>query len=537
MCYNKRINANISDCVPRLKKEVLMKKILGIELGSTRIKSVLIDESANVIASGSFEWENALVDGLWSYSLSDVEKGLQTSYAGLAADYKEKFGEELTSVSAIGISAMMHGYLAFDGNDNLLVPFRTWRNTNTEKAADELTEKFNFNVPMRWSVSHYYQAILNGEPHVNDVAFLTTLAGYVHYKLTGKKVLGVGDASGMFPIKDGKYNPEMLEKFNAILADKGISNSFEAILPEIMTAGENAGLLTEEGAKWLDPAGNLKPGCIMCPPEGDAGTGMVATNSVMPRSANVSAGTSAFLMAVLEKDLSSYYKEIDVVTTPHGSPVAMVHVNNFTSEINSWTSLFEEVIALAGGNISRGKLFDSLFKKSLEGSADLGGILGYNFLSGEPIAGVAKGIPMVTRTPDGKLTLANFMKMHIYSALGSLAMGCEILSEENVQIDRVCGHGGFFKTEKVGQSAMSAAIGAPVTVMKNAGEGGAWGIALLALFTANGGADFEGFLDSVFANTEMITIEADESEKASFAAFMEKYKNGLPVERLASEVM
>jgi len=514
-----------------------MKKVLGIELGSTRIKSVLIDENANVIASGAYEWENALVDGLWSYSLCDVEKGLQASYAGLAADYKSKFGEELSEISAIGISAMMHGYLAFDKNDNLLVPFRTWRNTNTEKAADELTQLFEFNVPMRWSVSHYYQAVLNGEAHVKDVAFLTTLAGYVHYKLTGKKILGVGDASGMFPIKDGAYNPDMLVKFDTLLSGKGINVSFESILPVVQTAGENAGALTDEGAKWLDPTGALKSGCVLCPPEGDAGTGMVATNSVMPRTANVSAGTSAFLMAVLEKDLESYYKEIDVVTTPHGSPVAMVHVNNFTSEINAWTGLFEEVIALGGGNISRGKLFDLLFKKSLEADKGCGGVLGYNFLSGEPIAGVSSGIPMVTRTPDGKLTLANFMKMNIYSALGSLAMGCEILEKENVQIDRVCGHGGFFKTEFVGQSAMSAAIGAPVTVMKNAGEGGAWGIALLALFTHIGGVDFEGFLDGVFGGTEMTTFEADETEKASFAVFMEKYKNGLPVERLASEVM
>ena len=317
--------------------------------------------------------------------------------------------------------------------------FRTWRNTNTEKAADELTDLFQFNVPMRWSVSHYYQTILNGEKHVKDISFLTTLAGYVHYRLTGKKVLGIGDASGMFPISDGYYDKDMLVKFNDILKEKKIDTPFESLLPTVLVAGEDAGMLTDEGAKWLDPTCKLAAGCPLCPPEGDAGTGMVATNSVTPRTANVSAGTSAFLMAVLEKNLDSYYKEIDMVTTPVGDPVAMVHVNNFTSEITAWTNLFEEVIALGGGSISRGKLFDALYTSSIEADESCGGLVGYNFLSGEPIAGVSSGIPMIARTPDGKLSLANFMKMHIYSALGSLAMGCEILKKENVQIDSVYG--------------------------------------------------------------------------------------------------
>lgn len=514
-----------------------MKKILGIELGSTRIKSVLIDEETNVIAQGSYEWENTLADGLWSYSLDEVEKGLQTSYARLAEEYKSKFGTVLTEVEAIGISAMMHGYLAFDKNGELLVPFRTWRNTNTEKSAEELTELLRFNIPMRWSVSHYYQAILNGEPHVKKVAFLTTLAGYVHYKLTGEKVLGIGDASGMFPISDSNYDKDKLEKFNQLLNEKGIETPFENILPRVLVAGEKAGTLTNDGAKWLDPMGNLKSGCILCAPEGDAGTGMVATNSITPRTANVSAGTSAFLMAVLEKPLDSYYKEIDMVTTPHGAPVAMVHVNNFTSEMTAWTNLFEEVIALGGGEISRGKLFDALYARSLEADADCGGLVGYNFLSGEPIAGVANGIPMIARTPDGRLTLANFMKMHVYSALGSLAMGCEILSKENVEIDSVSGHGGFFKAPVVGQSAMSAAIGAPVTVMQNAGEGGAWGIAVLALFTCLAEQNLETFLDGIFENVEKTTLSASESEINSFNAFMTKYKKALSVERLASEVL
>lgn len=432
---------------------------------------------------------------------------------------------------------MMHGYLAFDKDDHLLVPFRTWRNTNTQSAAEELTELFKFNIPMRWSVSHYYQAILNKEPHVRDVAFLTTLAGYVHYKLTGKKVLGIGDASGMFPISGNCYDPDMLGKFNQILEKNGINTPFDQILPGVLVAGESAGVLTAEGAKWLDPTGNLKPGCVLCPPEGDAGTGMVATNSISPKTANVSAGTSAFLMAVLENPLRSYYKEIDMVTTPDGAHVAMVHVNNFTSEMNAWTNLFEEVIALGNGCISRGKLFDALYTKSFEADEEIGGIIGYNFLSGEPIAGVLNGIPIIARMPEGKMNLANFMKMHIYSSLGSLALGCEILAKEKVKIDNVYGHGGFFKTPVVGQSAMSAAVGAPVTVMSNAGEGGAWGIALLALFSYCGKKDLGAFLDGIFLNVQKSTVSASEKETKSFTGFMEKYKKGLAIENLATEVL
>ena len=514
-----------------------MNKFLGIELGSTRIKSVLIDDDAAVLAQGSYEWENTLVDGLWSYSLDEVECGLQSSFASLASDYKSKFGEPLTEVSAMGISAMMHGYLAFDKNDRLLAPFRTWRNTNAEAAADELSALFKFNLPMRWSIAQYYQSIMNGESHVKDVAYLTTLSGYVHYRLTGKKVLGIGDASGMFPISGNDYDGEMLEKFNSLIAKKGIDTRTEDIMPKVLSAGEDAGALTEDGAKWLDPTGQFKPGALMCPPEGDAGTGMVATNSITPRTANISAGTSAFLMAVLEKPMSTYYKEIDVVTTPHGAPVAMVHVNNFASEITAWTNLFDEVISLAGGEINRGKLFDLLYAKSLEADGDLGGLMGYNFLAGEPIVGVANGIPMIARKSGGKLTLANFMKMHIYSALGSLALGCELLSREDVKIDSVYGHGGFFKSPFVGQSAMSAAIGASVTVLKNAGEGGAWGIAVLAQFAYSGSDDFEVFLDEIFAASEKTTVSASEEEINSFAAFIEKYKAGLAAEKLAAELL
>ena len=513
------------------------KLYLGIELGSTRIKSVLIDADTRVVAQGSYEWENTLVGGLWSYSLEDVENGLQASYLDMAGEYKEKFGAPLTEIEAIGISAMMHGYLAFDKDDKLLAPFRTWRNTNTEEAADALSEAFGFNIPMRWSVAHYYQSVLNKEEHVDKVAFLTTLAGYVHYRLTGRKVLGVGDASGMFPTVGKGYDKQMLAKLDKMLADKGITISFETLLPTVLLAGDDAGRLTESGATFLDPGGNLKAGALLCAPEGDVGTGMVATNSVRQRSANVSAGTSAFLMIALEKALSSYYKEIDVVASPVGDPVAMVHVNNFTTEITAWANLFEEVIALAGCEISRGKLFDSLFASSLGGAADCGGLMGYNFLAGEPVVDVKNGATVLTRAPEGKLTLANFMKTQIYSALGALAVGCETLKRENVAIDTVCGHGGFFKAHMVGQRAMSAALGAPVTVMQNAGEGGAFGIALLALYATKNGESLADFLDGVFAGAEKNTVTATADDVADFEAFMKKFKSGLAVQRLAAEVL
>jgi len=509
--------------------------ILGIELGSTRIKSVLTDENAAVIAQGSYEWENELTDGLWSYPLELVEEGLRKSYASLAESFVEKTGCELERISAIGISAMMHGYLAFDCEDKLLVPFRTWRNTNTDRAAKELGELFKYNIPMRWSVAHYYQAILNNEPHVSRVKHLNTLAGYVHFKLTGKRVLGIGDASGMFPVSNGSYDKDMLASFNRVLEEKGVFSHFEELLPTVLTAGEDAGTLTREGAKWLDPTGKLKAGCLLCPPEGDAGTGMVATNSIMPCTANISAGTSAFLMAVLERPLSAYYKEIDLVATPHGSPVAMVHINNFASEITAWAKLFYEVIALCGGTVSTDKLYEAMYTASLSADGDIGGLVGYNFLAGEPMAGVEKGMLLVARAPSGRLNIANFMKMHIYSALGSLAIGCRILEKEKVKINSVCGHGGFFKTPVVGQSAMSAAVGAPVTVMKNAGEGGAWGIALLALFAHKKEKDLGSFLNGVFSGAESTTVFASEEERASFAAFMKKYEKGLDIERMAAD--
>ena len=510
-----------------------MKKILGIELGSTRIKAVLIDENASVIAQGSHEWENKLENGFWAYSLEDVWAGLQSSFADLCKNY----GSPIESLDSIGISAMMHGYLAFDKDDNLLVPFRTWRNTTTAQAAQELTAALNFNMPQRWSGSHFYQAVLNKEKHVQDVTFLTTLAGYVHWMLTGEKVLGIGDAAGMVPVKDNDYDQKKIEIYNSLLKKNGVDKDLRALLPKAVVAGGDAGALTEKGAKLLDPSGKLKAGCPLCPPEGDAGTGMVATNAVKVRTGNVSAGTSAFAMVVLEKPLSKVNESIDVVATPSGAPVAMVHANNFTSEINAWASLFEEVIALAGTTMNKGKLFDALYEISQKSDDTVGGLVGYNFLSGEPIVGMESGIPLVARKPSGKLTLANFMQMQLYSALGAMSVGMEILAEEKVQIDDMCGHGGFFKTPFVGANAMSAALGAPITTMKNAGEGGAWGVAVLALYRICNDTTLECFLDNLFASTEKETVSASEAEKAKFAAFMKDYKAGLAVEKKATEVL
>lgn len=507
--------------------------ILGIELGSTRIKSVLINPAGEVLAQGAFEWENQLKDGLWTYDLEEVWKGLQASYAALCEDY----GTEISTLDGIGVSAMMHGYLAFDKEGALLTPFRTWRNTNTARAAEELTRELGFNIPQRWSASHYYQAVLDNEPHVQDVAFLTTLAGYVHWKLTGEKVLGIGDASGMFPIENLQYNPKMMKKYNALLRQRGVEKDLSALLPEIMVAGECAGHLTEEGARLLDGSGRLQAGAPLCPPEGDAGTGMVATNAVCERTGNVSAGTSAFLMVVMQQPLKNVYPEIDMVTTPDGKPVAMVHVNNFTSEINAWSNVFFELLQRMGVTMEKGELFDFLFKISCESDDTVGGLLGYNFLSGEPIVGLETGNPLIVRKPDGVLNLANFMKMQLYSALGSLRLGMEILEKEQVAMDSVCGHGGFFKTEKVGASAMSVALRAPITVMKNAGEGGAWGIAILALYALVGKKSLGAFLAELFADTQKVITTADEKEQRSFELFMTEYKKGLTIEREATRVL
>lgn len=504
-----------------------MKKILGIELGSTRIKAVLTDEKGAVLSQGSYEWKNSLVEGLWSYSLDEAQNGLQASYKELVKNY----GKPITNLDAIGISAMMHGYLALDKNDKLLAPFRTWRNTNTERAAKELSELFAFNVPMRWSVSQYYQSYLDKLDHVKDVAFLTTLAGYVHYKLTGKKVIGADDASGMFPLSGNDYDNTMLEKFNAL-----IGRDFKKLLPKVLLAGENAGTLTQEGAKYLDPTGTLKAGAVLCPPEGDMGTGMVCANAVKPRTGQVSSGTSANLTVILEQPLKNYYPEIDIVATPDGKPAALIHTNNCTTEINEWVNLFSEVAELCGAKTDKGELFAKLFEKSLESDEKTGGLTGYNYLAGEPLARTTNGAPLILRSPDGKLNLANFMGMQIYSAISALSLGMDILEKENVKIESVTAHGGFYKTEFVGQNATSAVLNAPVTVMENAGEGGAWGIALLAGYTLNNSLSLPEYLNKIFAGTKKKTVTADDKEKAKCKAYLDNYKKNLCVEQLAAKV-
>ncbi|MDD7028814.1 MAG: FGGY-family carbohydrate kinase, partial [Prevotellaceae bacterium] len=451
------------------------KAILGIEFGSTRIKAVLIDGENKPIAQGSHEWENQLVDGLWTYSTEAIWYGLQDCYADLRKNVLAEYDIEIEELAAIGISAMMHGYMAFNEQQNILVPFRTWRNTNTAKAAAELSELFVYNIPLRWSISHIYQAILDNEEHVADIDFLTTLAGYIHWQLTGNKVLGIGDASGMLPIdpETHNYSAAMVEKFNKLIAPKGFKWTLLDILPEVLNAGENAGFLTAEGAKKLDISGHLKPGIPLCPPEGDAGTGMVATNAVKQRTGNVSAGTSSFSMIVLEKDLSKPYEMIDMVTTPDGSLVAMVHCNNCTSDLNAWVNLFKEYQQLLGIPVDMNEVFGKLYNNALTGDADCGGLIAYNYISGEPVTGLAEGRPMFVRSANDKFNLANFMRANLYASVGVLKIGNDILfNEEHVKVDRITGHGGLFKTKGVGQRVLAAAINSPISVMETAGEGG-----------------------------------------------------------------
>lgn len=517
------------------------KTALGIEFGSTRIKAVLVGEDNAPIASGSHDWENRLENGIWTYTLEDIWTGLQDSYTKMAQEVKDQYDVTLTKIGAIGFSAMMHGYMAFDQKGELLVPFRTWRNTITAEASEKLTKLFNFNIPQRWSISHLYQAILKGEDHVKDIVFQTTLAGYIHWKLTGEKVLGIGEASGMFPIDSNTkdFDRDMIHKFNETIADKGFSWKLEDILPKVLVAGEAAGTLTEEGAGLLDVSGNLQAGIPLCPPEGDAGTGMTATNSVAVRTGNVSAGTSVFAMIVLEKALSKVYEEIDLVTTPTGEPVGMVHCNNCTSDLNAWVNIFKEFAEAFGIKADMDQLFGTLYNKALEGDADGGGILAYNYFSGEHITGFEQGRPMIVRTPDSKFNLANFMRVNLFTSLGALKVGLDILlKEEGVKLDRILGHGGLFKTEGVGQKIMAAAMNAPVSVMETAGEGGAWGIALLASFMKNKGADetLDNYLaEKVFAGYEGVEMSPDESDVKGFDEFIVRYKAGLPIERAAVE--
>ncbi len=516
------------------------KTALGIEFGSTRIKAVLVNEDNAPIASGSHDWENRYENNVWTYSLEDIWKGLQNSYAEMAKDVKEKYGVTLQTIGAIGFSGMMHGYMAFR-EEELLVPFRTWRNTITGEASEKLTEALKFHIPQRWSIAHLYQAILNGEDHVASIDFVTTLAGYIHWKLTGEKAMGVGEASGMFPIdpKTKNYYTDMLKTFDGLVAEKGFFWKLESILPKVLVAGENAGTLTEEGAKLLDISGQLKAGIPLCPPEGDAGTGMSATNSVAKRTGNVSAGTSVFAMIVLEKEMSKVYPEIDLVTTPTGELVAMVHCNNCTSDLNAWVNLFKEFAESFGMDVDMNKLFGTLYNKALEGDADCGGLLAYNYFSGEHITDFEEGRPLFVRTPDSKFNLANFMKTHLFTSLGALKVGLDILlKEEGVQVDRILGHGGLFKTKGVGQKIMAAAMNAPVSVMETAGEGGAWGIALLASYMLNKEEkeSYDDFLaNKVFAGETGSEIKPDPQDVASFDAFIARYKQGLPIERAAVE--
>jgi sugar (pentulose or hexulose) kinase len=512
---------------------------LGIELGSTRIKAVLIGKDNIPIASGSHDWENSYVNNIWTYSLEEIWKGVQDSYQKMAGEVKHTYGITLQTVGSIGVSAMMHGYMAFDKEGELLVPFRTWRNNITEQASKELTELFNYQVPQRWSIAHLYQALLNQEEHISDINFQTTLAGYIHWKLTGEKVLGVGEASGVFPIdlNTKNYNQSMINQFNDLAARRNLPWKLDDILPKVMVAGENAGVLSEEGAKILDRTGELKAGTPLCPPEGDAGTGMVATNSVAKRTGNVSAGTSVFAMVVLEKELSKVYSEIDLVTTPTGNLVAMAHSNNCSSDLNAWVGLFHEFSKVMGTEMDMNTLYGTLYNSALQGDPDGGGLLAYGYLSGEHITHFEEGRPLFVRSSDSNFNLANFMRVHLFTALGAMKLGMDILlKEEEVKLDEILGHGGFFKTEGVGQSIMAAALNTPVSVMETAGEGGAWGIALLASYMVNkkDNETLEEFLSqNVFAEQAGMRMSPDPKDIEGFEKFMVRYKKGLAIERAA----
>lgn len=533
------IKAKGENAMSEAAKEAIKagKAVLGIEFGSTRIKAVLVDVSHTPIAMGTYDWENRLENNIWTYSLEDIWKGLQGCYKSLADDVEAKYGEKLTTLGALGFSGMMHGYMPFNAEGELLVPFRTWRNTMTEEACKKLIPVFNFNIPQRWSIAHLYQAILSGEEHVKDIAFFTTLAGYIHWKLSGEKVLGIGEAAGMFPIDSTimDFDQKMLDQFDGL---HNFDWKIRDILPKVLTAGEPAGVLTAEGARLLDPTGTLQPGAPMCPPEGDAGTGMVATNSVAVRTGNVSAGTSIFAMIVLEKAMEKVHEEIDMVTTPDGMPVAMVHCNNCTSDLNAWVNLFGECAESFGVKVDKNELYGVLYRKALEGAADCGGVTAYNYFSGEPITGLDAGRPMVVRTPDADFSLANFMRSHLYSAVATLKIGMDILlKEEHVAVDSLMGHGGFFKTPVVGQRVMAAGMNAPITVMDTASEGGAWGIAILAAFMKEkkDGEPLSSYLnDKIFAGQTGTTWNPDPEDVKGFEAFLEEYKKLLPAEKAAA---
>ncbi|MCQ2792371.1 MAG: ATPase [Bacilli bacterium] len=511
-----------------------MKYSLGLELGSTRIKAVLIDDNFKIIAQGDYVWENKLVNGYWTYAMDDIHRGVKICFKNLLINYKKKYHKDLSRIDAMGVSGMMHGYLAFDKNDNLLVPFRTWRNTTTSKASNKLTKVFNFNIPQRWSIAHLYQAILNEEKHINRIAYITTLAGYIHYRLTGEHSVGIGEASGIFPIdsRTNSYNQKMVNQFNNLIKGK-VKWKLLDVLPKVKVAGEPAGKLTKEGAKFLGiNFTNVK----LCPCEGDAGTGMVATNSIKVNTGNVSAGTSDFAMIVTNKQLG-VHPEIDMVTTPTGNSVAMVHCNNCTSDINAWVNLFNEVIDLTGEKIDQGKLFTKLFNISLKGDKDANGLTSFNYYSGEGVTAIDKGKPLLIREPDAKFNLANFMKMNIMSSLATLKIGLDILTkQEKVAINNIYGHGGLFKTPRVAQELLSAAINAPVSVLSSAGEGGPYGMAILANYLINKGKNesLENYLTNrVFARTKITTIKAKKEDVIGFNQYMKRYLKYLPVEKEA----
>lgn len=517
------------------------KTSLGIELGSTRIKAVLINENFETISSGSYEWENLLEDGFWTYNLLDIITGLQSAYREMKQEVERSYGITIRTVGSIGVSAMMHGYMAFDKTGELLVPFRTWRNATTSVAAKELTEHFQFNIPERWSIAHLYQAIINQEKHLPRIHYMTTLAGYIHWLLTGSKALGIGDASGMFPIDERtqNYSEDMMKQFDELISYKGYPWQLSDILPAVHTSGEQAGTLTAIGASILDQSKNLQPGIPFCPPEGDAGTGMVATNSVRKRTGNVSVGTSVFAMIVLDKKLLNVYPEIDLVTTPNGSPVAMVHANNCSSDLNAWLGLFREFSEAMGQKVESDKLFEVMLNKALEADPDGGGLLSYGYFSGENITGVESGRPLFVRSAKSNFNLANFMRTHLFTAFGALKIGMDLLvKEENVKIHSILAHGGLFKTPVVGQKMMAAAINTPVSVMDTAGEGGAWGMAILSSYMLNKSENesLEDFLDDkVFKEVTAQEIYPDELDVKGFEAFIKRYKKGLVIEKAAAE--
>ena len=509
-----------------------MQTFLGIELGSTRIKAVAIDRKHIPVSAGDYTWKSSFENGVWTYDLAEVWKGLKTALSGV---------ENRESIAAMGVSAMMHGYLAFDADWNLLVPFRTWQNTITGPAAEELTALFGFNVPQRWSIAHLYQAILNQEEHLPRIAHITTLAGYVHYMLTGVNAIGIGEASGMFPIDSENlcYDQQMLEKFDRLVADKNLPwKHLTDILPQVLLAGEEAGKLTESGAALLDHL--LAPGIPFAPAEGDAGTGMTATNAVAPRTGNVSAGTSIFSMVVLEQPLKKVYEEIDLVTTPTGKAVAMVHCNNCTNDSNAWVGILQETAQLLGAEAPAGEVYTKLYQKALEGDPDCGGVLVCNYMAGEGVTHLDEGRPMVVRKPDSRFNLANFFRATLYSTMSTLKIGMDILAEEKVAIDSLTGHGGLFKTPVVGQKFMAAACNAPVTCMETAGEGGPYGMALLAAYMANKaeGESLEAYLNAyVFADAKGSTLQPKQADVDGFNAYIAQYKALLEVERKAVEMI